>query len=246
MAIVINGSGTVTGISVGGLPDDIVDAGTLANNAVGLAQMAGGTDGNVITYDTSGNPAVVATGSDGQVLTSAGADAVPAFETAAAGGEDGLTNNSNTTWMTVSADEEVNMPLQPSFNCTVAGDDLAVGSENELALTERYDIGSNLASNTFTAPITGKYLITYMLNFDELHEAHTQFVIGIKTSNYEYSFTQSPKNDLDTTIYTIGFSASQICDMDSSDTMTFVIDITLGGAQTDIVATSTVSGHLLA
>ena len=86
MAIVINGSGTVTGISVGGLPDDIVDAGTLADNAVGLAQMAGGTDGNIITYDTSGNPAVVATGSDGQILTSAGADAVPAFEAAPAGG----------------------------------------------------------------------------------------------------------------------------------------------------------------
>jgi len=68
MAIVINGSGTVTGISVGGLPDDIIDSGTLADNAVGLAQMAGGTDGNIITYDTSGNPAVVATGSDGQVL----------------------------------------------------------------------------------------------------------------------------------------------------------------------------------
>ena len=87
MAIVINGSGTVTGISVGGLPDDIVDAGTLADNAVGLAQMAGGTDGNIITYDTSGNPAVVATGSDGQVLTSAGADAVPAFEAAPGGGK---------------------------------------------------------------------------------------------------------------------------------------------------------------
>ena len=87
MAIVINGSGTVTGISVGGLPDDIVDAGTLADDAVGLAQMASGTDGNVITYDTSGNPAVVATGSSGQVLTSAGADAVPTFAAAAGGGK---------------------------------------------------------------------------------------------------------------------------------------------------------------
>jgi len=84
MAIVINGSGTVTGISVGGLPDDIVDAGTLADDAVGLAQMAGGTDGNVITYDASGNPAVVATGSSGQILTSAGAGAAP---TMAAGGK---------------------------------------------------------------------------------------------------------------------------------------------------------------
>ena len=83
MAIVINGSGTVTGISVGGLPDDIVDAGTLADDAVGLAQMAAGTDGNVITYDTSGNPAVVATGTSGHFLKSAGAGAVPTF---AAGG----------------------------------------------------------------------------------------------------------------------------------------------------------------
>jgi len=80
MAVVINGSGTVTGISVGGLPDDIVDAGTLANDAVGLAQMAAGTDGNIITYDASGNPGAVATGSDGQIFTSAGAGAPPTFE----------------------------------------------------------------------------------------------------------------------------------------------------------------------
>jgi hypothetical protein len=86
MAIVINGSGTVTGISVGGLPDDIVDAGTLANDAVGLAQMAAGTDGNIITYDASGNPAVVASGTSGHFLKSQGADTVPVF--AAVGGID--------------------------------------------------------------------------------------------------------------------------------------------------------------
>jgi len=113
MAIVINGSGTVTGISVGGLPDGIVDAGTLAtnsvdsaelidgsidnshladnaadtaeiaDNAITLAKMAGGTDGNIISYDASGDPVAIATGDDGQVLTSAGAGAPPAFEDAA-------------------------------------------------------------------------------------------------------------------------------------------------------------------
>jgi len=40
MAIEINGSGTVTGISVGGLPDGIVDAGTLASNSVETAKIA--------------------------------------------------------------------------------------------------------------------------------------------------------------------------------------------------------------
>ena len=40
MAIVINGSGTVTGLAVGGLPDGTVDAGTLASNAVTEAKIA--------------------------------------------------------------------------------------------------------------------------------------------------------------------------------------------------------------
>ena len=60
---------------------------TVEDNAITLAKMAGGTDGNIISYDASGNPVAVATGTDGQVLTSAGAGAPPAFE-AASGGVD--------------------------------------------------------------------------------------------------------------------------------------------------------------
>jgi len=40
MAIVINGSGTVTGLAVGGLPDGTVDAGTLATDSVTAAKIA--------------------------------------------------------------------------------------------------------------------------------------------------------------------------------------------------------------
>ena len=58
-----------------------VASGDIADNAITLDKMAGGTDGNIISYDTSGNPVAVATGNDGQVLTSAGAGAVPTFET---------------------------------------------------------------------------------------------------------------------------------------------------------------------
>ena len=39
MAIVINGSGTVTGLAVGGLPDGTVDEGTLATDAVTAAKI---------------------------------------------------------------------------------------------------------------------------------------------------------------------------------------------------------------
>ena len=73
MSITISGSG-------------IVEA-NLADNAVTLAKMASGTDGEILTYDASGNPVAVSVGTDGQVLTSTGVGSPPAFETAAGGGK---------------------------------------------------------------------------------------------------------------------------------------------------------------
>ena len=62
-----------------------VDA-DIGDNAVTLAKMAGGTDGQIITYDASGDPVAVGPGTDGQVLTSTGAGSPPAFEDVAGGG----------------------------------------------------------------------------------------------------------------------------------------------------------------
>ena len=83
------------------IPSELID-----DDAITLAKMAGGTDGNIISYDASGNPVAIATGSDGQVLTSAGAGAPPAFEASAGGGKilqvqymtygTGTTNNTST------------------------------------------------------------------------------------------------------------------------------------------------------
>ena len=58
---------------------------SVADDSITLAKMAGGTDGNLITYDTSGNPAYVATGTATHVLTSNGADTVPTFQAAGGG-----------------------------------------------------------------------------------------------------------------------------------------------------------------
>jgi len=62
-----------------------VETAKINDDAITLAKMAPGTDGNIISYDASGNPVAVATGSSGQVLTSAGAGAPPTF--AAASGD---------------------------------------------------------------------------------------------------------------------------------------------------------------
>tara|TARA_R100000664_G_scaffold12830_1_gene20597 strand:- start:226 stop:804 length:579 start_codon:yes stop_codon:yes gene_type:complete len=45
MPITLNGDGTVTGVSVGGLPDGIVDTDMLAANAVSSAKLASGAGG---------------------------------------------------------------------------------------------------------------------------------------------------------------------------------------------------------
>ena len=72
-------SGAVT------IKDGGVVTAEIADNAVTLAKMASGTDGNIISFDSSGNPVAIPTGNDGQVLTSAGAGAQPAFEDAGGG-----------------------------------------------------------------------------------------------------------------------------------------------------------------
>jgi len=74
MAIVINGSGTVTGISVGGLPDDIVDSGTLASDALDSAVTINDSGADVdfrVESDTVTNALIVdgATGNVGIGVT---------------------------------------------------------------------------------------------------------------------------------------------------------------------------------
>ena len=128
MAITIDGDGTITGLSAGGLPNDSVQTADIADNQittgkigddqVTLAKMAGGTDGQIITYDASGNPVAVGPGSDGQVLTSTGAGSPPAFEAAAAGGKVvqyvWATDNTNVTCASSSNVEVMDATITPT------------------------------------------------------------------------------------------------------------------------------------
>jgi len=71
------------------LTNKTINGSQLSNATVPLGKLANGTDGNIISYDASGVVTAVATGSSGQVLTSAGAGAVPSFQSPAGGGKVG-------------------------------------------------------------------------------------------------------------------------------------------------------------
>ena len=75
-------AGTVSdsAITTAKLADSSVTTAKINDNAITLDKMASGTDGNIISYDASGNPVAVGPGTDGQVLTSTGAGSPPAFE----------------------------------------------------------------------------------------------------------------------------------------------------------------------
>ena len=71
MPIAINGSGTVTGISVGGLPDGIVDTDMLAANAVTAAKRGTGSILQVVTKKSNSQTSYTdAASQDYTVLTS--------------------------------------------------------------------------------------------------------------------------------------------------------------------------------
>lgn len=80
-------AGARTNLGLGGLATlSSVDTTELADDAVTLAKIAAGTDGELITWDASGDPATVGAGTSGQVLTSNGAGAAPTFQDAGGGG----------------------------------------------------------------------------------------------------------------------------------------------------------------
>jgi len=117
---------------------------SLVDNAVTLAKMAGGTDGNIISYDASGNPVAIATGDDGEVLTSTGAGSPPAFE--AAGGVAGSSAffvGKAGGWVTVATGSVA------AFDST-SGHGFNTGS----------DFGS-VESNAYTTPAAGVYIFGF-------------------------------------------------------------------------------------
>lgn len=76
-------SPTITGTLT--IPSGAIATAGIADDAVTLAKMAAGTPGNIITYNASGNPAAVSTGTSGHFLTSNGAGAAPTFQAIPAG-----------------------------------------------------------------------------------------------------------------------------------------------------------------
>ena len=80
----IGASPPATALTASDIADGIISEAKMANDAISLAELKAGTDGEVISWDASGNPVAIGAGSSGEFLKSQGAGSQPVF--AAAGG----------------------------------------------------------------------------------------------------------------------------------------------------------------
>ena len=149
----------------------------------------------------------------------------------------------------IDATGAVTKPLQPAFLARPASQQDNFATDTTVAVafgTEVFDQNADFSSNTFTAPVTGKYqlnVLIYLLNAD-LDVSFYQPILV--TSNRSYSTVISTNSfDQDVAYYTI--TQSVLADMDAGDTASVGIQTPSGGAdQADIHTNSYFSGYLVA
>ena len=154
-----------------------------------------------------------------------------------------------TTHMAFDETGAIIKPLQPCVMVHPASSQDNVAASSNVTVvwgTERFDQNGDFAANTFTAPVTGKYIVNVELRFDNIDTAADYIHIYVVSSNKSYNSSINDYSVIsaDPERWTQSFSG--IIDMDASDTLTISIYIGGGAAQTDITTDSYFSIGLFA
>ena len=201
-------------------------SGGLVINESGInsyTRIEGGSDQNLVYVDAANDRVGIGTGSPTQLLD-----------------VDGNLNVNGT----------VTKPNHPAFLVAKGGStqsNLSVSAYTTVTWTgtEYFDQDSNFASNTFTAPVTGKYQFNYDLRLQSMDIDTSYYIINLKTSNRTYANVISPNRfTADPDYFPVSFAI--LADMDANDTVYIEIYVAGGAAQLDVSASSWFSGYLVA
>jgi len=154
--------------------------------------------------------------------------------------------NNATDHMIFNSTGSVTMPLQPAFS--VQGQDqFNVGNGDTITFaTEIFDQNADFASNTFTAPIAGRYQFNVGVSFVNPDDTANYQRALLVTSNRNYSIgiKTIPETSGGTNNY---WSAenSVLVDMDASDTAYVTWSQSAGSNESDVFDSSRFSGFLV-
>ena len=153
--------------------------------------------------------------------------------------------NDGTQGFTLLGDGSVTNPLQPAFLVFPSGDQDNIASGDTVAFaTERFDQGGDFASNTFTAPVTGRYQMSYCLRIDNVESDAIYTRTRLITSNRTIQPTIIDLRNLSGDPAYWHFQVSILTDMDANDTAYVQFNQSQGTTQADIQVTSFFSGYL--
>jgi len=211
--VIVDDSGNMTGVSI-----DANGAGNAITN-IDVADLANGTDGELITWDAAGAPTTVAVGSSGQTLTSNGAGAAPTFQN----------HGAKTECVRAYAS---------------GGQTLTTATFTKVQLnTEDFDVAGTFDSATnyrWTPTTAGKYIVSASVFFN-INAS------GIQIAAYIYKNGASNTYAFDVTASTSGqhVSSTAILDMNGSTDYIELYAIHYKGSDGDIAASSYIHGALL-
>ncbi len=150
-----------------------------------------------------------------------------------------------TLLMDVRADGIVTKPYQPAFLAQPTSQQANIADGVTVSFgTEIFDQGNNFASDTFTAPVTGKYHFDVMVRADNMTASGAYKRVKLVTSNRNIEVILDPETwDQTSAYYTFAFSC--LCNMDAGDTAFVQWSQGAGDATQDIDNGSYFSGHLV-
>ena len=133
----------------------------------------------------------------------------------------------------------IRMPLQPAFHVYNSSTDANVTGDGTAFTvdfnTERFDLNGDFASDTFTAPVTGKYLLQACVGFQQTEDStNTRYRILFNMSNTPVIVHEQRvmrQNDGGQNIVLL--TGSVVADMDASDTCSIQAAVYGGSAVVD-------------
>jgi len=157
----------------------------------------------------------------------------------------GIDDNASANSILIDSAGHVTKPLQPAVHAysSSAQDNIAAGIVTINLDAEVYDVNAdfNISNYTFTAPVTGKYMVCCNVSMTDIDTAY-QWLYGtlLVSSNRNYYFNAiDPRIEISADGLR-AFSGSTLVDMDASDTLIMKTRSSAhGAAQNNIVTDET-------